>query len=223
MPLDPTSHLNMRSIVFPGETRLYSSTLLSWVNSALCSGNNAAYWSIMYTSEQLLCVCARVCVCVWVCVLPSQERYAYVACSHVLPPWQRGSCHSCEASLHFSLEPDVLGCAPRGASPHPGTCTSAKKQHKHTDADQVIRSQTGLLHSEQWWSDFISSRGRLCIKAGRPRQNVGNPYAHLVHLVTCVTPTSEKRRRRWNKGFKKRCHFALQRRRPPHTLRKKST
>lgn len=50
-----------------------------------------------------------------------------VACSHVWPPWLQDSCHSYEASRHFSLEPDVLGCAPRGAFPHPGTCTSAEK------------------------------------------------------------------------------------------------
>lgn len=53
-------------------------------------------------------------------------------CIHVWPPWQRGSCHSCEASRHFSLEPDVLDCAPRGASPHPGTCTSADTKHRYT-------------------------------------------------------------------------------------------
>lgn len=60
-----------------------------------------------------------------------------VACSHVWPPWLQGSCHSYEASRHFSLEPDVLGCAPRGAFPHPGTCTSAEKD---TDTDTHSRS-----------------------------------------------------------------------------------
>lgn len=59
-----------------------------------------------------------------------------VVCSHVLPPWQRGFCHSYEASQHFSLEPDVLDCAPRGASPHPGTCTSAET-HIHKDVNPV--------------------------------------------------------------------------------------
>lgn len=51
-----------------------------------------------------------------------------MACSHVWPPWRRDSCHSCEASRHFSLKPDVLDCALGGASPHPGTCTSADTQ-----------------------------------------------------------------------------------------------
>lgn len=58
-----------------------------------------------------------------------------MACSHEWPPWQRGSCHSYEASLHFSLEPDELDCAPRGVSPHPGTCTSANTS---TDTDELI-------------------------------------------------------------------------------------
>lgn len=53
-----------------------------------------------------------------------------MACSRGWPPWQRGSCRSCEASRHFSLEPDVLGCAPGGASLHPGTCTSAETRRE---------------------------------------------------------------------------------------------
>lgn len=63
-----------------------------------------------------------------------------VVCSHVWPPWQQGSCHSYEASRHFSLEPDVLDCAPRGASLHPGTCTSAE-----THRDKIL-VQTGVTY-----------------------------------------------------------------------------
>lgn len=65
-----------------------------------------------------------------------------VVCSHVLPPWRQGSYHSYEASRHFSLEPDVLDCAPRGASPHPGTCTSAET---HTQTSKAV----GLVYKEQ--------------------------------------------------------------------------
>lgn len=61
-----------------------------------------------------------------------------MGCSRVSPPWRRGSCRSCEASLHFSLEPDVLDYAPRGASPHPGTCISVDVDKKRDNAIKQV-------------------------------------------------------------------------------------
>ena len=70
-------------------------------------------------------------------------------CIRAGPPWRPGSCRSCAASLRSSLGPGGMDCAPGGASPHPGTCTSVRDTHTRG------ASGGGGEHHSTWYLYFF--------------------------------------------------------------------